>query len=104
MLIVVKLNTPLGGRSNVTSCVGLNAASAPVLPLLNVCGTPICANDKQSPTITMKRHAVVCVLLITSLFRECRSLFHQSKLWRCLQVDADSRGQERRHRRRRRLA
>jgi hypothetical protein len=37
MLIVVKLNTPLGGRASVVLVVGLNAPSAPVLPLLKVC-------------------------------------------------------------------
>ena len=37
ILIVVKLNTPLGGRVSVVLVVGLNAPSAPVLPLLNVC-------------------------------------------------------------------
>jgi hypothetical protein len=36
MLIVVKLNTPLGGRVSVVLVVGLSAPSAPVLPLLNV--------------------------------------------------------------------
>jgi hypothetical protein len=37
MLIVVKLNTPLGGSVSVVVVVGLKAPSAPVLPLLNVC-------------------------------------------------------------------
>src|SRR5206468_5424073 len=36
MLIVVKLNTPACGSVNVLSVVGLNAPSAPVLPLLKL--------------------------------------------------------------------
>jgi hypothetical protein len=36
MLIVVKLKIPLGGSARVVFVVGLNAPSAPVLPLLNV--------------------------------------------------------------------
>jgi hypothetical protein len=37
MLIVVKLNAPSGGSVSVVLLVGLNAPSAPVLPLLKVC-------------------------------------------------------------------
>jgi hypothetical protein len=37
MLMVVKLNTPDGGRASVVFVVGLYGPSAPVLPLLNVC-------------------------------------------------------------------
>jgi hypothetical protein len=37
MLIVVKLNTPSGGSVSVVLVDGLNAPSAPVLPLLKVC-------------------------------------------------------------------
>jgi hypothetical protein len=37
MLIVVKLKTPSGGSVSVVLVVGLNAPSAPVLPLLKVC-------------------------------------------------------------------
>jgi hypothetical protein len=40
MLTVVKLNTPLGGNSNSVLTVGLNAPSAPVLPLLNANAKP----------------------------------------------------------------
>jgi hypothetical protein len=36
ILIVVKLNTPLGGSASVVFAVGFNAPSAPVLPLLKV--------------------------------------------------------------------
>ena len=36
MLIVVKLSTPAGGSVKVLSVVGLNAPSAPVLPLLKL--------------------------------------------------------------------
>jgi hypothetical protein len=36
ILIVVKLNTPLGGRVSVVLLVGLKGPSAPVLPLLKV--------------------------------------------------------------------
>lgn len=39
MLIVVKLKTPFGDSANVVLVVGLNAPSAPVLPLLNVCAS-----------------------------------------------------------------
>ena len=34
---VVKLKRPVAGRASVVFVVGLNAPSAPVLPLLNVC-------------------------------------------------------------------
>jgi hypothetical protein len=37
MLMVVKLNTPEGGSASAVFVVGLNAPSAPVLPLLKVC-------------------------------------------------------------------
>jgi hypothetical protein len=47
--MVVKLNTPLGGSSNSVFTVGLNAPSAPVLPLLN-------ANARLGETQTLTKN------------------------------------------------
>src|SRR5205814_1307893 len=59
MLIVVKLKTPLGGSASVMSAVGLNAPSAPVLPLLNVWATAgvlgrAAATEKASASRTIE--------------------------------------------------
>jgi len=52
ILIVLKLNTPPAGSGIVTFAVGLNAPSAPVLPLLKVCASadPV---QRTSPAIAI---------------------------------------------------
>jgi hypothetical protein len=54
MLIVVKLNTPSGGSVSVVFVVGLNAPSAPVLPLLKVC-----AKAEPAPSAIVARRTNV---------------------------------------------
>ena len=57
MLTLVKLNTPLGGRASVVVPFGgVNAPSAPVLPLLNVWASAgeTASTAATSPTIAVK--------------------------------------------------
>jgi hypothetical protein len=60
MVAVVKLKTPSAGRGTVTvqgvgAQVGLNAPSAPVLPLEKVCAAIGVANSKTAATVVIPR-------------------------------------------------
>ena len=58
MLTVVKLKRPVAGRASVVFVVGLNAPSAPVLELLNVCacaGPVVAAKAPHSAIATVVR-------------------------------------------------
>src|SRR5262249_51059722 len=56
ILMVVRLKIPLGGMATLVFAVGLNAPSAPVLPLLNVCALTLTgATHKQKTIDTMAR-------------------------------------------------
>ena len=58
MVTVVKLKRPVAGRASVVFVVGLNAPSAPVLELLNVCacaGPVVAAKAPHSAIATVVR-------------------------------------------------
>jgi hypothetical protein len=54
ILIVVKLNTPLGGRASVVLLAGLKAPSVPVLPLVNVWAAARATGRPRSAMVTRR--------------------------------------------------
>jgi hypothetical protein len=73
MLIVVKFKTPLGGKASALLAVGLNAPSAPVLPLEKVWASPkpgVASRRpaaKRPPRIHAARLYIACLLPVSAL-------------------------------------